>query len=263
MARTRKLQSAETIETAEAGIKEIINTSVEKTFEEAATYVNVANFKLRDMFSERLGNDEPQAWETVPTVYEPLLEEFKRQMDAAGTVKPHELSPVQEPEAEIPLIEEEPAGKLERTKAPSTDLTKGRKEAMERTKSGSKKTSKSVQDAILLSKAQKGRKRGAKKATVELLAEEETYLETMTNAAYQQLADEIRETADESSFDPYFYIRQAGSQDVDETLKNAVEKITPVLDLLGKSTDEIVDNSYSNGSNLDLSQLLNLMQSGS
>jgi hypothetical protein len=72
MARSKKPET-----TAEAGMMMILDTPIEKTIDEAAKLVGVAEIRLLEMFAERLGLPEAMGWETVPSEHESLLAEFK------------------------------------------------------------------------------------------------------------------------------------------------------------------------------------------
>lgn len=267
MPRTSKKTEATT---ASEAINVILDTPVLKTVSEAANFVGCAEIRLLELFSDALNLPEALGWEVIPQEHEHLLNEFKAQASANTQVLPETVqppvgvteTPSQAP-SEPPVLEEEPqpAGKMTRSKRQSSQLTDKRKQSIDKTSKTSKKLGAGLDEAELLVEAQKGRKKGAKKAAVRLVAEEETYNEVLTKAAIQRLADAVGETEEEEDFDPLAYVRQAGSQDLDQTLKTAMEKITPVLGKLQDASDEIVDNSYSNGSTLDLSRLQKLMQS--
>jgi hypothetical protein len=81
MARTRKPQVQE-VTTAEEGMTMILDTPVEKSIDEAAKVVGVAEIRLLEMFVERLNLPEALGWETIPSEHESLLIEFKQQQDA-------------------------------------------------------------------------------------------------------------------------------------------------------------------------------------
>jgi len=77
MPRAKKSQTEVTevteITTAEQGITMILDTPVEKSIDEAAKIVGVAEIRLLEMFSERLKLPEALGWETVPSEHELLL----------------------------------------------------------------------------------------------------------------------------------------------------------------------------------------------
>lgn len=259
MARSRKLNPTQEI-------AEALDTPIDFDWQDAADSLGLSIPQLQERMATRLG-DIVFAWELIPNEHQPILEAIARDLESEASVRrlgaaietPIPQAQAQEP----PLVEDEPEpqSKLARAKQPATALTQKRKGAIDKTAKTSKKLGKGLDEAELLVEAQKGRKKGAKKAAVRLVAEEETYNEVLTKAAIQRLADAVGETEEEEEFDPLAYVRQAGSQDVDETLKSAMEKITPVLGKLGEAVNEVVDNSYSNGSTLDLSRLEKLMRS--
>ncbi len=251
-------------------IMNAIDTPVNLEWSSTAEKLNIPVPELQERFCAKLNDSTVFAWDTIPHEHQLLVEAIARDLEAEASVRrltpPQEETPQLPPEtpaeAEIPVLEEEskPAGKITRSKRQPSQLTNKRKQAIDKTAKTSKKLGAGLEEAELLVEAQKGRKKAAKKAAVKLLAEEETYNEILTKAAIQRLADAVADTEEEEDFDPLAYVRQGGSQDLDETLQTALEKITPVLGKLQEASDEIVDNSYSNGSTLDLSNLERLMQ---
>ena len=257
--------STKTTENPTEQIMNAIDTPVNLEWSDTAENLNTSIPDLQERVAAKLNDSTVFAWDSLPAEHEPLVEAIARDLEAENSVRRLNAAtepPIPQPQ-ELPILQEEPEpqGKLTRAKQPATGLTQKRKEALDKTAKTSKKLGKGLDEAELLVEAQKGRKKGAKKAAVRLVAEEETYNEVLTKAAIQRLADAVGETEEEEEFDPLAYVRQAGSQDVDETLKSAMEKITPVLGKLGEAANEVVDNSYSNGSTLDLSHLERLMQS--
>lgn len=257
--------STKTTENPTEQIMNAIDTPVNLEWSDTAEKLNTSIPDLQERVAAKLNDSTVFAWDSLPAEHESLVEAIARDLEAENSVRRLNAAtepPIPQPQ-EPPILEEEPQpqGKLTRTKQPATGLTQKRKEALDKTAKTSKKLGKGLDEAELLVEAQKGRKKGAKKAAVRLVAEEETYNEVLTKAAIQRLADAVGETEEEEEFDPLAYVRQAGSQDVDETLKSAMEKITPVLGKLGEAANEVVDNSYTNGSTLDLSRLERLMRS--
>jgi hypothetical protein len=261
----RSKTSTKTTENPTEQIMNAIDTPVNLEWSDTAEKLNTSIPDLQERVAAKLNDSTVFAWDSLPVEHEPLVDQIARDLESEASVRRLNAAtepPISQPQ-EPPILEEEPEpqGKLiQRTKQPATGLTQKRKGALDKTAKTSKKLGKGLDEAELLVEAQKGRKKGAKKAAVRLVAEEETYNEVLTKAAIQRLADAVGETEEEEEFDPLAYVRQAGSQDVDETLKTAMEKITPVLGKLGEAANEIVDNSYSNGSKLDLSRLEKLMR---
>jgi hypothetical protein len=259
--------STKTTENPTEQIMNAIDTPVNLEWSDTAEKLNISIPDLQERVAAKLSDSTVFAWDNLPVEHESVVEQIARDLEAEASVRRLNAAtepPIPQPQAqEPPLVEDEPEpqSKLARTKQPATALTQKRKGAIDKTAKTSKKLGKGLDEAELLVEAQKGRKKGAKKAAVRLVAEEETYNEVLTKAAIQRLADAVGETEEEEDFDPLAYVRQAGSQDVDETLKTAMEKITPVLGKLGEAANEVVDNSYSNGSTLDLSRLERLMRS--
>ncbi len=101
MPRPKKSQAEVT--TAEQGMTMILDTPVEKSIDEAAKVVGVAEIRLLEMFSDRLELPEALGWETVPSEHESLLAEFKQQQDAFNSVRTFEPEP--------PILEDEPQPK--------------------------------------------------------------------------------------------------------------------------------------------------------
>jgi hypothetical protein len=257
--------STKTTENPTEQIMNAIDTPINLEWSDTAENLNTSIPDLQERVAAKLNDSTVFAWDSLPAEHESLVDAIARDLEAENSVRrlgPTTEPPIPQPQ-EPPILEEEPQpqGKLTRTKQPATGLTQKRKGAIDKTAKTSKKLGKGLDEAELLVEAQRGRKKGAKKAAVRLVAEEETYNEVLTKAAIQRLADAVGETEEEEEFDPLAYVRQAGSQDVDETLKTAMEKITPVLGKLGEAANEVVDNSYSNGSTLDLSRLEKLMRS--
>jgi hypothetical protein len=85
MPRAKKSETQPT--TAEQGISMILDTPVEKSIDEAAKVVGVAEIRLLEMFADRLELPEALGWETIPSEHESLLAEFKQQQDAFNSVR--------------------------------------------------------------------------------------------------------------------------------------------------------------------------------
>lgn len=263
MARKSSIKSTET---PTEQIMNAIDTPVNLEWSSTAEKLNISVPDLQERVSVKLNDSTVFAWDNLPIEHEPLVEAIARDLESEASVRrltPEQETPQLPAQPEPPVLEEEPkpAGKMTRSKRESSQLTDKRKQSIDKTSKTSKKLGAGLDEAELLVEAQKGRKKGAKKAAVKLVAEEETYNEILTKAAIQRLADAVGETEEEEDFDPLAYVRQGGSQDLDETLKTALEKISPVLGKLQEASDEIVDNSYANGGTLDLSHLEKLMRS--
>ena len=87
-------------------IEQALDTPVERTLEDAADYLGVAPIRLQEMFCDRLSSNEPMAWLTIPLEYEPLLEAFKRDLDAENSVR--RLDGSTEPAAQLPPVADIP-----------------------------------------------------------------------------------------------------------------------------------------------------------
>jgi hypothetical protein len=84
MPRSKKAQAVQEEVTT---IEQALDTPIERTLEDAADYLGVAPIRLQEMFCDRLSSNEPMAWLTIPLEYEPLLEAFKRDLDAENSVR--------------------------------------------------------------------------------------------------------------------------------------------------------------------------------
>jgi hypothetical protein len=63
-------------------------------------------FGLQEMFCEKLSSNDPMAWLTIPLEHEPLLEAFKRDLDAENSVR--RLDAPTEPAAQLPPVADIP-----------------------------------------------------------------------------------------------------------------------------------------------------------
>jgi len=263
--RTKK---SEEITTAEQGMKMILDTPVEKRIDEAAEIVGVAEIRLLEMFSERLELPEAMGWETVPTEHEPLLVEFKNQVEAFNSVRA--LEPEQETALEVteeptqpPILEEPQEQPKKRSKRQSTALTKKKKEALKTSDQNSQQLAASdvqIKQALYV---KKGQKSGAQLATLELAAEDVTYRKIKGEALIRKVAQLSSEMAAESGFDPIQILQEMGVDCNDEILEELRRQIEPAVGKLESATAEIVENAWLNGVDLpvELSHLESLLNS--
>lgn len=267
--RNRKSQPVQEV----TSIEQALDTPVERTLEDAADYLGVAPIRLQEMFCDRLSSNEPMAWFTIPLEHEPLLEAFKRELDAENSVR--RLDTSSEPTAELPpmveeiseLPEELPRKKRDgKGKKDSTALTKRQKEAMQKKEQQAGNLSQSVTEVKRTIKRQKGTKSGAELAAIELAAEDLTYHAIKDQALRREIAIHGVEMAQHANFDPIKYLQESGLIGEGDLLDNLKADAS---DLLGKyeiATQEIIDNSTLNGFNLEdsealLNELLNSKES--
>jgi len=266
MARSKKSE----ITTAEEGMTMILDTPVEKSIEEAAKVVGVAEIRLLEMFSERLELPEAMGWETVPIEHESLLSEFKNQQDAFNSVRALEpekevVSPPSETPVELPIMAEEPQPKKRggRLKKDSTALTQQKATALKESDKKAQQLAISDQQVKVALHARKGQKSGAQLATVELAAEDLTYRKIKGEALTRKVGQLTSEIASESNFDPIQVLKELGIDSNSEIFESLREQVEPALGKLESATAEIVENAWLNGVNLEveLGALENLMNS--
>ncbi len=267
MARSKK---SEVATTAEAGMTMILDTPVEKSIDEAAKLVGVAEIRLLEMFSERLEMPEAMGWETVPIEHEGLLAEFKNQQDAFNSVRALEpekevtSAPAETP-VESPNMEDEPKSKKRggRPKKESTALTQQKTTALKESDQKAQLLAVSDQQVKVALHARKGQKSGAQLATVELAAEDLTYRKIKGEALTRKVGQLTSEIAAESNFDPIQVLKEFGIDSNSEIFEGLREQIEPALGKLESATAEIVENAWLNGVDLEaeLGALETLMNS--
>jgi hypothetical protein len=267
MARSKK---SEVATTAEAGMTMILDTPVEKSIDEAAKLVGVAEIRLLEMFSERLEMPEAMGWETVPIEHEGLLAEFKNQQDAFNSVRALEpekevTSAPSEMPVEPPIMEEElqPQRRRGRPKKESTALTQQKSQALKESEQKAQQLTVSDQQVKVALHARKGQKSGAQLATVELAAEDLTYRKIKGEALTRKLGQLTSEIAAEANFNPIEVLKELGIDSNSEILEGLREQIEPALGKLESAVAEITDNAWLNGIDLEaeLGNLESLMNS--
>jgi hypothetical protein len=268
MARSKKSETQAT--TAEAGMTMILDTPVEKSIDEAAKLVGVAEIRLLEMFAERLGLSEAMGWETVPSEHESLLAEFKQQQDAFNSVRALEpekevvSAPAEKP-VEPPIMEDEPKSKKRggKGKKESSALTQQKTTALKESEQKAQQLTVSDQQVKVALHARKGQKSGAQLATVELAAEDLTYRKIKGEALTRKVGQLTSEIAAESNFDPIQVLKELGIESNSEIFESLREQIEPALGKLESATAEIVDNAWVNGIDLEteLGNLESLMNS--
>ena len=265
--RSKNSQTQE-IATAEEGMKMILDTPVEKRIDEAAEFVGCAEIRLLEMFRERLELPEAILWETIPIEHEPLLVEFKNQLETFNSVR--SLEPEQETALEVseelmqsPILEEPAEQPKKRSKRQSTALTKKKKEALKSSDQNSQKLAASDVQVKQALHVRKGQKSGAQLATLELAAEDVTYRKIKGEALVRKVAQLSSELASESDFNPIELLQEMGVDPNDQIFQDLREQIEPALGKVESATAEIVENAWVNGIDLEvelgnLENLLNL-----
>lgn len=251
--------------TAEEGMVMILDTPVEKSIDEAAKLVGVAEIRLLEMFADRLSLPEAMGWETVPSEHESLLAEFKQQQDAFNSVRALEPEPVAEATPEPPMIEDEPQPKKKggRKKKESTALTQTKSTKLKESDQKSQQLAASDQQVKVALHARKGQKSGAQLATIELAAEDATYRQIKGQALVRKVGQLTSEIASESNFDPIQVLAELGIDSNSEIFEDLREQLEPALGKLESATAEIVENAWVNGIDLgvELSALEELLNS--
>jgi hypothetical protein len=269
MARAKKSQTEVT--TAEEGMTMILDTPVEKSIDEAAKVVGVAEIRLLEMFCDRLELPEALGWETVPSEHESLLAEFKQQQDAFNSVRTLEPEKEVTPEPPVdqvqepPMIEDEPQPKKRggRKKKESTALTQRKSSSLKESDQKSQQLATSDQQVKVALHARKGQKSGAQLATIELAAEDATYRQIKGQALVRKVGQLTSEIAAESDFDPIQVLAELGIDSNSEIFEELKEQIDPALGKFESAVAEITDNAWVNGIDLEseLSALEELMNS--
>jgi len=263
-ARTRKQT-----QTPEKGMEMIMATTPQLNIEEAAQQVGCAPIRLLELFSERLGTQEPMLWDSVPTEHEGLLLEFKQQQDAFNSVRSLEAETVSQPLSEAseqplepPLLEEKPEAKPKRQRR-SSALTKKKTESLQNSDQKSQQLAASDVQIKQALHVKKGQKSGAQLATLELAAEDATYRSIKGQALVRKVAQLSSELAAESDFDPIQILKDAGIEPNDEILEALRDQIEPTLGKFKTAVEEITANAWVNGIDLgtEFSQLESLLSS--
>jgi len=266
MPRSKKAQAAQEEITS---IEQAFDTPVERTLEDAADYLGVAPIRLQEMFCEKLSSNDPMAWLTIPLEQEPLLEAFKRDLDAENSVRrldaPTEPAAQLPPVADIPeLPEEMQIQKVdEHAKKEPTALTEKKVERLNDSDQKAQQLASSDSQVKVKLHALKGQKSGAQLATIELAAEDLTYRKIKGQALVRKVGQLTSEMSAQSSFDPIELLAELGIDSNSEIFEDLKQQIQPALGKLESATAEIVDNAWVNGVKLEveLSQLESLLNS--
>jgi hypothetical protein len=210
------------------------------------------------------------SWELIPHEHQPVLEALKRDLEAESSVRRLTASePVSEaPEAPVePPIIDEPIGTSKttnkRSKAKSAAITKTRKSSLEKGAKSSQKTTDLEQIATATLAAQKGTRKGANLAAIELTAQEGAYQHVKKEGLKRQIAKLAKELEDEKNFDPQEMLAALGIPGLEDTENELNDLIEGTLGKLGNVTEEVLHNSWMNGLDTDaelenLQELLNL-----
>ena len=262
-------RSTKKAQTVESTITEALDTPIERTVEEAAETLGIDPFRLQELFTERLGIEEPMTWLTIPLEHEPLLADIKRGLESEASVRrldiPSEPAAPLPPVSDIPELPEELH--LEKTeghsKKPSTALTQNKSEALKTSDKNSQKLASSDLQIKQTLHARKGQKSGAQLATIELAAEDLTYRKIKGEALVRKVGQLTSEIAAESDFDPIQLLAELGIDSNSEIFEDLKQQIEPALGKLNSATTEIVQTAWLNGVDLEteLSQLESLLNS--
>lgn len=260
----RKKSQASEVITPEEGMKMILDTPVQQRIDEAAAFVGVAEIRLLEMFSERLNLPEAMGWESVPLEYEPLLTEFKNQVEAFNSVRVLEsdkelLSEATEQPVDPSLPEEKPSSKRKGKK--STALTQRKSSKLQNSDENSQQLASTDLQVKEVLHARKGQKSGARLATIELLAEDSTYRKIKGEGLIRKVAQLTQELTSEADFDPIATLQELGIDTNSDLYQDLREHIEPALGKVESATAEIVDTAWVNGIALDVTQLENLLNS--
>jgi hypothetical protein len=265
MPRSKKAQAVQEEVTT---IEQALDTPIERTLEDAADYLGVAPIRLQEMFCDRLSSNEPMAWLTIPLEYEPLLEVFKRDLDAENSVR--RLDAPTEPAAQLPSVADIPEPnadmqiqKVGEHKKQPTALTKNKSEKLKESDQKAQQLASSDNEVKVKLHALKGQKSGAQLATIELAAEDLTYRKIKGEALVRKVGQLTSEMSAHSDFDPIQLLAELGIDSNSEIFEDLRQQIEPALGKLESAVAEITENAWLNGVNLEseLSHLESLLNS--
>jgi hypothetical protein len=221
------------------------------------------------MFCEKLNSNDPMAWLTIPLEQEPLLEAFKRDLDAENSVRrldaPTEPAAQLPPVADIPELPEEMQIQKadEHAKKEPTRLTQTKAEKLKESDQKAQQLASSDNEVKVKLHALKGQKSGAQLATIELAAEDLTYRKIKGEALVRKVGQLTSEMSAQSDFDPIELLAELGIDSNSEIFEDLKRQIEPALGKLESATAEIVENSWVNGVKLEveISHLESLLNS--
>jgi hypothetical protein len=262
-------RSTKKAQTVESTITEALDTPIERTVEEAAQILGIDPFRLQELFTERLGIEEPMTWLTIPLEHEPLLADIKRGLESEASVR--RLDIPSEPAAQLPTVSDiselPDDSQLQTTdahpKKPSTALTEKKSEALKTSDKNAQKLASSDLQIKETLHARKGAKTGARLATLELVAEDATYRKIKGEALVRKVGQLTSEIAAESDFDPIQLLADLGIDSNSEIFADLKQQLESPLGKLDVATTEIVQTAWLNGVDLEteLSQLESLLNS--
>jgi hypothetical protein len=209
------------------------------------------------------------AWLTIPLEYEPLLEAFKRDLDAENSVR-HFDAPT-EPAAQLPPVADIPSASSEmqiqkaeeHAKKEPTALTQTKSEKLKESDQKAQQLASSDNEVKVKLHALKGQKSGAQLATIELAAEDLTYRKIKGEALVRKVGQLTSEMSAQSDFDPIQLLAELGIDSNSEIFEDLKQQIEPALGKLESAVAEITENAWVNGVNLEveLTQLESLLNS--
>lgn len=254
---------------ASEAMEMIFSSEPMKTIDEAAEYVGVAEIRVLELFSEALNLPEAMGWEVIPQEYEHLLNEFKSQASNTQVLPEATVEPAPETEqmpVEQSIADEQPdtpKAASKRSKAKSGAITKTRKSSLEKGAKSSQKATDLEQIATATLAAQKGTRKGANLAAIELTAGEAAYQHVKKEGLKRQIAKLASELEAEKNFDPQEMLAALGIPGLEDTENELNDLVEGTLGKLGNASQEILDNAWMNGLDVDtelenLQALLNL-----
>lgn len=259
-------KSTKATENTVSAINEAINTPVNFEFCEVAEELGIGEAQLRERLEDKTGNAEVHQMDTIPVEWEPAIKAIKIDLEAESSVRRLEAEKPRETPVEPPIIEEStdtPKATSKRSKAKSGAITKTRKSSLEKGAKSSQKATDLEQIATATLAAQKGTRKGANLAAIELTAQEGAYQHVKKEGLKRQIAKLAKELEDEKNFDPQEMLAALGIPGLEETETELNDLIEGTLGKLGNASQEILDNAWMNGLDTDaelenLQALLNL-----
>ncbi len=259
-------KSTKTTEATMNAIDEAINTPVNFQFCEVAEALGIGEAELRERLEDKTGNSEVHQLDSIPVEWEPAIKAVKIDLEAESSVRRLEAEKPQETPVEPPIMDEStdtPKATSKRSKAKSGAITKTRKSSLEKGAKSSQKATDLEQIATATLAAQKGTRKGANLAAIELTAQEGAYQHVKKEGLKRQIAKLAKELEDEKNFDPQEMLAALGIPGLEETETELNDLIEGTLGKLGNASQEILDNAWMNGLDMDaelenLQALLNL-----
>lgn len=261
-------KSTKTTEVTMNAIDEAINTPVNFQFCEVAEDLGIGEAELRERLEDKMGSAEVHQMDTIPCEWEVAIKAIRIDLEAESSVR--RLNETTEPPIEQvqepPIIEEStdaPKAASKRSKSKSGVITKTRKSSLEKGAKSSQKATDLEQIATATLAAQKGTRKGANLAAIELTAGEAAYQHVKKEGLKRQIAKLAKELEDEKNFDPQEMLAALGIPGLEETETELNDLIEGTLGKLGNASEEILHNSWMNGFDVgeeleNLQALLNL-----